>query len=134
MPATSFEIRQGVVTEWVDAFNGRDLDRMLAHMTPEVEFHPLRLGRVDAGYHGHDGVRQWFAQMVEDERGHRLEVAEFRDAGTNRLIALGALRVDDGSDPAPFWVLDRFRGRLIASAHHYLTDADILEHGRLFDL
>lgn len=123
-----------MVSEWVEAFNERDLDGMLDRMSPRVDFHPLRLGRVDGAYHGHDGVRQWFEQLVAEERQHSLDVSEFRDAGKDRVIAMGNLRLDHQADAVPFWALDRFSAGLIVAAHHYLTDADILEHGRLFDM
>lgn len=106
---------------------------MLARMSPHVDFHPLRLGRVDGAYRGRDGVRQWFEQLMAEERQHTLEILEFRDAGKDRAIALGNLHLDHRADAVPFWALDRFKGGLIVAAHHYLTDADILEHGRLFD-
>jgi ketosteroid isomerase-like protein len=128
------EALEGVVLAWAKAFNDRDLDGMLARMSPDVDFHPLRLGRVDGAYLGHDGVREWFDQLMADERQHTLEILEFRDGGKDRAIALGNLRLDHRADAVPFWALDRFKDGLIAAAHHYLTDADILEHGRLFDL
>ncbi len=35
--------RDAIVARWVDAFNDRDLEGMLARCHPEVRFHPLRL-------------------------------------------------------------------------------------------
>jgi ketosteroid isomerase-like protein len=134
LEATVSEEQAAVVTGWVDAHNDRDLGGMLARMSPGVVFHPLRLTGVKGPYHGHDGVRQWFDQMLADEHEHRLELTELRDAGKNRIVAFGHLRLGRQSDPAPFWALDRFSDGLIIETNNYLTDPAILEHGRLFDL
>ena len=32
-----------IVSSWVDAFNARDLNRMLFWLSRDVDFHPLRL-------------------------------------------------------------------------------------------
>ena len=52
--------QEALVSRWVDAFNARDLDGILACMDAEVRFFPLRLSRLGRFYRGHDGVRQWF--------------------------------------------------------------------------
>lgn len=128
------EEQAAVMTGWVDAHNDRDLAGMLARMSSRVAFHPLRLNGVKATYHGHEGVQQWFEQMLADEQEHHLELTELRGAGKDRIVAFGNLRLGRQSDPAPFWALDRFSDGLITEANNYLTDPDILEHGRLFDL
>lgn len=133
-PATGREALEAVVAGWVDAFNARDLGGILAGMDPQIEFHPFRLNGVKRSYLGHDGVQKWFAQLKEDQHDQRIDISEFRAGGPSRTVTLGNFRLDHGSDSAPFWSLDRFSGSRIVAANHYLTDVDILEHGRLFDL
>lgn len=118
-----------VLSGWVDAFNDRDLDEMLARMSPQVEFHPLRLGRADGGYRGHGGVCEWFELLMADDRRHTIQILELRDAGRSRVIALGKLHLEPDADTTPFWALDRFSDGLIVAAHHYLADRDLLEDG-----
>ena len=57
------QVPERVVSRWVDAFNARDLDGMLACLAADVDLHPLRLSGLRASYRGHDGVREWFAQL-----------------------------------------------------------------------
>lgn len=128
------EGREELVSGWIDAFNDRDLEGMLGRMSPRVEFHPLQLDGLDRTYRGHAGVREWFGHLIAGHHDPRLVVMEYRDAGRDRLITLGKLRLAEQSDHEPFWFLDRFSGERILSSYHYLTHPDILEHGRLFDL
>ncbi len=49
-----------------DAFNRRDLDAFLALMDPEVEFTtPLIQMGGDLRYRGHDGIRQWWGDVLD---------------------------------------------------------------------
>ena len=45
--ATSALAPDALVRRWVDAFHARDVEGMLAHLDPEVRFHPLRLSGLD---------------------------------------------------------------------------------------
>jgi ketosteroid isomerase-like protein len=113
---------KSVVSHWFAAFNARELDGMLACMHPRVDFHPLRLHGIESSYHGHDGIRSWFADLDEMQHRHRIELDEVRDGRENQLIAIGALTLADPSGPASFWALERLSEGMIVAAHHYLTD------------
>jgi hypothetical protein len=120
-----------IVAKWLDAFNVRDLDGMLALMDERIEFHPLRLPGLESAYRGHDGVRSWFAQLVEMEHRHRIELTEVRNTRDDRLLAVGFVQIDDDADRAPFWALERVARGMIVSAYHYLTDPEVFDHGGL---
>jgi SnoaL-like domain len=122
---------EATVRCWFDAFNARDLDPMLACMHAQVDFHPLRLHGLDSSYHGHDGVRAWFDQLVQLEHRHRVELDEVRAGNDGQLIAIGTLSVADPSGPSSFWALENFAEGTISAAHHYLTDPKILNEGGL---
>ena len=116
-----------IVLRWVDAFNARDLHGMLRCFDADVRFHPLRLGGLSGSYRGHDGVSEWFARLrVRHE--HRILVAEVQSVGEDRVSVLGSLCL--GADPqvAPFCGLHRVRDGRIVTAHHYLTDPDMIEY------
>lgn len=117
-----------IVSRWVHAFNTRDLDGMLACLGAEVHFHPLRLGGLRASYRGHDGVREWFAQLQRSRHEHRIVFSEGRDIGEGRVFASGSLSLAGESDIGPFCALHRLAGGLIVAVHHYLTDPDLIEH------
>ena len=50
-----------------DAFNRRDLDAFLAIADEEVEAES-RLGAVEGGYHGHEGLRRWWNDFLGPSR------------------------------------------------------------------
>lgn len=128
MSSAITQIRQTIPTQWVEAFNARDLDRMLACLSVGVEFHPLRLGGLRECYHGHSGVREWFKQLRDLRHPHRIVLSDVRDVGDGKVFAVGALRVAAGEpDIGPFCALHRLNGRLIIAARHYLADPGTIE-------
>jgi SnoaL-like domain len=48
----------------IEAFNRRDLDDFLSLMDPDVEA-GSRLAAMEGEYHGHDGTRRWWANLLD---------------------------------------------------------------------
>jgi SnoaL-like domain len=117
-----------LVGQWVDAFNARDLQGMLARLDPEVRFHPLRLGGIDGSYRGHDGVQRWFARLTQLRHEHCIALSDVHSTAESKVLAVGSLRLAGNFEVASFCALHRIAGGLIAAAHHYLSDPDMLEH------
>lgn len=117
---------EAVVSDWVDAFNARDLPGMLCCLGRAVDFHPLRLVGTDRAYRGHDGVRHWFARLGELRHEHVIDLSRVRPIDAGRVLATGTLRVEDAG-MAPFSGLHGLEGGLIVTAHHYLEELDLLE-------
>jgi ketosteroid isomerase-like protein len=120
-------LRETIVLRWVDAFNARDLHGMLRCLDVDVRFHPPRLSGISGSYRGHDGVAEWF-ERLRPRHEHRIVVAQVRPVGEDCVNVVGSLCL--GADPeiAPFCGLHRVRGGRIVTAHHYLTDPDMIEH------
>jgi ketosteroid isomerase-like protein len=116
-----------IVVRWVDAFNERDLDRMLACLAPDVDFHPLRLSGLASRYRGHDGVREWFRRSRRLRHQHQIGLCEVRDVGQRQVFAAGSLSLAGEAEIGPFCALHRIRGGLIAVVYQYLTDPDMIE-------
>lgn len=114
------------VAGWIDAFNHRDLEAMLVHMSPWVDFHPLRLAGIEREYRGHDGVRRWFHQLRELGYEHRIRLDEVREASGEQTVAVGVVDFPDGP-AAPFWALVRIPSELMVGAYLYLTEPDIMD-------
>jgi ketosteroid isomerase-like protein len=112
---------EATVRRWFDAFNSRDLEAMLACMDAHVDFHPLRLHGIDAVYHCHVGVREWFADLVGMEHHHRIDLTEVSAAG-DKVIAAGTLSAADPAGPSSFWAVEQFEHGRIVVARHYLSD------------
>ena len=70
-----------------DAWSRADLDEFVESFSEDVEVHPfLGRGLVASTYHGHDGLRSWFADA--NEPWERLDVApeEFKHLDDGRLV------------------------------------------------
>ncbi len=110
---------------YVDAYNKRDLQAMLAVQHEEVVSHPARLfGR--RPHAGHAGVRAWWEAMEASGRWYEVVVSEVRQLGPDRLAILGEIR-DDGEVLSPWGVLVRVRDGLIIESRSYLSDQDLLD-------
>ena len=113
-----------------DAFNRRDLGAFLELVDPDVEFRSLLAG-MESSYHGHEGIRRYWEDVLTVSTDFTLEVVEVRDLGDGTLTKLVARGHGAGSD-VPYeqtlWSLAQTRGRdkavLIAN---YATEAEALE-------
>lgn len=119
-----------LLSRWVDAFNARDLDGMLALMGRRVRLQPLRVNGLDRIYEGHGGIEIWLEQMRESGLEQRFAVDSIRADG-REAIGVGEARLGPDVDPVWFWMLNRVEGGLIVSAHHYLTDPGAFPKGGL---
>jgi ketosteroid isomerase-like protein len=90
-----------------DAFNRRDIDAFLALSDSDVEFTPV-IGELEgsAPYHGHDGIRSWWEDMLTAFSEYSTEIEEVRDLG-NVTVARGRARGRGMESDAPieqtFW-------------------------------
>jgi hypothetical protein len=113
---------EATVRRWFDAFNSRDLEAMLACMDAHVDFRPLRLHGIDAVYHCHIGVRDWFADLVRMEHRHRIVLSEVSASDEGRVVAAGTLSAADPDGPRSFWAVEHLDDGLIVATQHYLSD------------
>jgi ketosteroid isomerase-like protein len=63
-----------------DAVNRHDLGALLTLMDADVEAVSL-LVAMEGGYHGHDGIRRWWGNMLDVFPDWAVEVVEVRDLG-----------------------------------------------------
>jgi ketosteroid isomerase-like protein len=115
----------------VDAFNERELDGFLALMDPELEFTSRVIPLAgDVNYRGHEGIREWWKDLLAVFPDFRVELLEIRDLGD---WAVTAARVSGhGADSdAPFeqriWQAIRWRDDRIVSWRTFDTEAEALE-------
>ena len=86
----SKESHEELVRREFDRWNAgeREIDPQVVHR--DVVLHS---GMTDATYHGHDGVRRYFAEVDEQFEDWHLSIDEFRDAPEDRLLALGTVHI-----------------------------------------
>ena len=77
-----------VVRQAFDAFNERDVERLVSLSDPDCAWLPFRAQLEGITYRGHDGVRRFVADMDEDWTEFRVEPREFREAG-DQVVAIG---------------------------------------------
>jgi hypothetical protein len=119
---------------YVRAYGNRDLDAMLAMMDQAVVFRPSPLFGAGRSYIGHEGVREWWAEMMGS--GERLDfvLREFRQITPDRVAVLGALHSGaSGRRLVPWTGIMRIRKGQIVESRHYLSDEDVLEAPDVFE-
>jgi ketosteroid isomerase-like protein len=75
----------------VDSFNSGDVEAMIPYWHPDVEFIPMR-APVQGGYHGHSGLREFFADNAENLDEFHLTVEELIDCDPH-VVVIGVLRI-----------------------------------------
>jgi ketosteroid isomerase-like protein len=118
-----------VVKAIFEAFSERDVEGVLAHASPEIEFSSVtgdHAGHTDP-YRGHDGLRQYFRDLAEVWDDLRIVPGEFHQSGdtilvTGRVSARSPARIVAGSTG---WIW-RVAGGLIVYARVYPSAADAM--------
>jgi ketosteroid isomerase-like protein len=89
MSATDVEIiRRGIA-----ALNSGDVDGMASTLDPDVELVPLRAVLDGTSYLGHEGLRRWMDDMVEDWTRFEIAVDEVRELTPGRLLVRATMRL-----------------------------------------
>jgi ketosteroid isomerase-like protein len=121
-----------VVSAWVEAFNAWNLDGLLAHLHPDIEFHPLRLAGTVGAYRGHAGVCEWFARLDRGGLAQRIDLSAVQVADDGRVLAVGTLCLADETAIAPFGSIYRFADGLVVDARQYFSSQVLLQRLGLF--
>ena len=110
---------------YVGAYNGRDLEAMLALLDENVVSYPARLfGQRQTN--GHAGVRDWWQTMVDSGRWYEVAIREIRALAPDRVAILGDL-LDHGERVSPWGVVARVHDGLIVESRSYLSDDELLD-------
>jgi ketosteroid isomerase-like protein len=113
----------------LDAFNRRDLDAALALMHGDVEF-GSRIAAMEGGYRGHEGIRRWWATILDASPDRTIEVVEVRDLGDLTLTRARA-RGHGGVSRIPYeetiWSVARWRGEQAVWWSVFPTKAEALD-------
>jgi ketosteroid isomerase-like protein len=111
--------------EFVDAFNRRDADALVALAHPEIEFRPTMLVGSKRVYRGHDGLRRWAADLIAAQTEHQVRVREIRSLGDQRFLLLSEVLLD-GEAVTPSAMVARLADGKIIEARAYLSDEEML--------
>jgi phage terminase large subunit-like protein len=112
--------------KFVDAFNRRDANDLVALVHPAFEWRPSVLVGGRRSYHGHAGLRQWVADLGRAAIHHQARVREVEALDETRFLIISEVLVD-GESMTPSAMLGRLGedGKLV-EARAYLTDEPML--------
>ena len=119
------------LVEATEALNRGDARAYIALTDPEVHFEPA-LAALQGTYSGHEGLREWFADVGEHFAPDSVHVqyTEIRDLG-DRVLAVGTIRYAGKgsgiSTEAPVALLVTFRNELITNLKDYGHKVEALE-------
>ena len=121
-----------VIREAFERWNRRDIDYWIRHAVPQVEVWS-KYAALDQGgepYRGHDGMREWRAEIDRNFELHEVFADDVRDVG-GRVLVLGSVRFrGDASGTEmhyPFgWVCEMQDGAL-SRMFFYSSHAEALQ-------
>src|SRR5581483_6073435 len=76
----------------VEAFNRDDIESWIATYHPDATFAPIS-APVAGVYRGHAGIRRWLADNRETFETFRVNYADIRDLGADRLLVIGTIHL-----------------------------------------
>ena len=115
-----------------EAFNRRDMEGFVALMDEEVEV-VSRLAAMEGGYRGHDGVRRWWANLLDVIPDFTIGDVEVRVPEGSDDLTLGVLhnRGHGGTSAAPLeetlYILMRWRAGRCVWWKVFLAEQEALE-------
>jgi ketosteroid isomerase-like protein len=119
-----------IAEELVDAINARDIDRLLAIATDDIEFIPLRAAVEGGSYFGRAGVEKFFRDLEEVWIELRIELEEGREVTPGSVLGMatfhGRAHWSDLPVKMPVGLLARIRDGLVYYAAVY-TDREEAE-------
>jgi hypothetical protein len=106
---------------FIDGFNRRDADALVALCHPELEFVPTMLAGQRSVYHGHAGLRRWVADLIASGAAHTVRVRRVRVLDAERFAVLTEVVLDD-EVVSPSAMVARTQEGLIVHVKAYLSD------------
>ena len=116
----------------IDALNRRDLDALLALLSPDVVWEALEgVAGIGELYRGRAGVREWTELMFENaEEGVHVEIEQMADLGDDRVFIAVAISARRRGSGVPFeyrtWQIVWFADDLITRRQAFWTRAEAL--------
>jgi len=117
----------------VEAYNRRDVEALVVHAHPDIEWRPailMKLSGKDTVYRGHDGVRQLMRDIDDTLAEIHVEFPEVRDLG-DQVLAVGRIQTRGKASgiatEAPVGYVADFRNGKFVRVRTYLNPGEALE-------
>ena len=115
---------------WIEAFNSRDIEAVIALCDPSVEFHSGFAAVGGGVYYGHDGMRRWHRDLKEAWGEQiRLQPEAYFDRGEYLLMFFvyhGRGEHSGAEVATPATSVGQWRDGLLTYTTVYLDRADAL--------
>ena len=121
-----------VTERFIDAYNRRDVEAMLADLDPEIEWHSgiTSLGGEDGTFLGYEGFRAALRDVYEALGETHIECSEIRDLG-NRIVTIGRFHVrgreSGAGTESPWAAVADFKGSKGIRIRSYFNVEEALE-------
>ncbi|HEV7774090.1 MAG TPA: nuclear transport factor 2 family protein [Conexibacter sp.] len=106
---------------FIDGFNRRDAEALVALSHPRIEFLPTILVGQRAVYHGHEGLRRWVDDLRASGAAHEVRVRTVRVLAPDGFAVLTEVLID-GELLSPSAMIAKLEDGLIVRAKAYLSD------------
>jgi hypothetical protein len=116
----------GLASAWIDAWNRRDTEALVALADPGIELRPLRLRSLDDGYRGHEGLREWMDSIAQAGHQHQIAAEAIHELKGSRVVVEGEVTIG-GRFTSPFSGIYEFEGGRMRVMSHYFTPLSLLE-------
>lgn len=113
---------QALTGRFVDAFNRRDADGLIALTDPEITFYPTVLVGAIREYRGHEGMRRWLADLAKIGAKHVVHVREVRPLDDRHFIVRSDVLLDGEIVGDSAMMVRLTPAGTIAEGHTYLLD------------
>jgi len=121
----------GIVRRSLEALNEGDTEGVLGLMDPDVELVTARAVLEGISYRGHDGFRQFVADMADDWEDYHPSSERFRDLGDGRVLVIGRFHARGKAsgmevDAPAAWVSEVREGKIV-HVRFYADEAAALD-------
>lgn len=117
-----------IAQQFIDAFNRRDADGLIALADPAIDFRPTLLVGSRRVYRGHDGLRRWVEELRAASIQHTGRIREVRLLDERRFLILSEVLVDGEFVSKSAMLAERNPRGEVVEARAYLTDEELLTH------
>jgi ketosteroid isomerase-like protein len=120
-----------IVRRSLEALNEGDTEGVLGLMDPDVELVTARAVLEGISYRGHEGFRQFVADMADDWEDYHPSSERFRDLGDGRVLVVGRFHARGKAsgmevDTPAAWVSEVREGKIV-HVRFYADEAAALD-------
>jgi hypothetical protein len=123
-PITETDPDHVLVRKWAQAVNARNVEAVVALSQPDIDLQPMQIA-VAGHYVGHEGLRDWIADIVASELGHQVRFLGIRTLPDGRVALFGEVCLED-TVVSPYTLVATIQNGKVALVRSYLATEETL--------